>query len=597
MSVARTLSLIAALTVSGLAQAQTMPWEVAPAQQNQTFELDGSGSSAPGGQGGSAEPWAIPRTNPDGSLASAPDLDPDNKRVDETALRYYARNGEIARVSAEIRRLQSLYPEWEPPEDIYDTDRVILDEQPLWDLFAAGKTQELYAKIREYVRENPGYRPSNELTRQIVLEDARRKIKTASDSKDYPAVIEVASRNPELLVCAEIDMIWRTAEALNKTGNTDQSLDAYYYILANCRNPAERRATVQKAAVLFPRPVVERMIEGNQGTLYGRSEFEGVALDLARSSIITSMNKKQVKPTQEDLDDVDTSARVNGNQADAELLGWYYFTRRDYPRALSYFQLSLDVGPSNKAIEGAVLSLREMGDLEAAENLAYQRASDDALIRTAYHQVMMLEIIEDPQTPIEGQRLFRFASSVNDARDADAAQILGWYFYEQDKLPEAGEWFDKSLDFEPNENAAIGAILVAQNTKQIKKRNALLAKYADDYASVAELEQLRVASAPVRASTRRSTRSSNSLVRNAQKEFKAGNYDTALTLLEQNAAKGREDRGAKMLRGWSLYHTNKNREAGKVFAEANKQRSTTSSRQGIWYSQKALYNYKDYDPQ
>ena len=38
--------------------------------------------------------------------------------VDETALRYFARQGDQRRVDAEIARLRTLYPDWEPPENL-----------------------------------------------------------------------------------------------------------------------------------------------------------------------------------------------------------------------------------------------------------------------------------------------------------------------------------------------------------------------------------------------------------------------------------------------------------------------------------------------
>jgi hypothetical protein len=37
--------------------------------------------------------------------------------VDETALRYFARQGDTRRLNAEIARLRSLYPDWTPPAD------------------------------------------------------------------------------------------------------------------------------------------------------------------------------------------------------------------------------------------------------------------------------------------------------------------------------------------------------------------------------------------------------------------------------------------------------------------------------------------------
>ena len=57
--------------------------------------------------------------------------------VDETALRYYAQTRDLKRLGAELRRLKTLYPDWDAPEDLFDAPTNI-SEQPLWDIFGSG---------------------------------------------------------------------------------------------------------------------------------------------------------------------------------------------------------------------------------------------------------------------------------------------------------------------------------------------------------------------------------------------------------------------------------------------------------------------------
>ena len=53
-----------------------------------------------------------PQTDEAGSGSQNPGATP---QVDETALRYFARQGDVRRLNAEIARLHSLYPDWTPP--------------------------------------------------------------------------------------------------------------------------------------------------------------------------------------------------------------------------------------------------------------------------------------------------------------------------------------------------------------------------------------------------------------------------------------------------------------------------------------------------
>jgi hypothetical protein len=69
------------------------------------------------------------------------------ERVDESALRYYARNRQMERVEAEIRRLQTLHPGWTPPDDLFSVNPAGSGEQQFWDLFGADRLDELEAAI------------------------------------------------------------------------------------------------------------------------------------------------------------------------------------------------------------------------------------------------------------------------------------------------------------------------------------------------------------------------------------------------------------------------------------------------------------------
>ena len=68
--------------------------------------------------------------------------------IDESALRYFARQGDQRRLDAEIARLRALYPGWEPPanpaapEVFTDTE---LDR--MWQLFSEGQ----YAEVRSAI--------------------------------------------------------------------------------------------------------------------------------------------------------------------------------------------------------------------------------------------------------------------------------------------------------------------------------------------------------------------------------------------------------------------------------------------------------------
>ncbi|PVB59626.1 tetratricopeptide repeat protein [Labrenzia sp. 011] len=594
MFVSRRIITVLGMVLAGsAAQAQTAPWETAPAQtSNSPFALSLSAGAQTSPTVRSAEPFALGLPDP-APAADAPGTASAGPRVDESALRYYAHNGEIGRVSAEINRLKSLYPDWEPPEDIFDSNKTVVNEQPLWDLFSAGKTQELYAKIREFIQLYPGYAPSGELRRQVMNAEARRAVVNASEMGNYAEVVKTVTKNPTLLVCQEMDMIWRTAEALYKTGRETEAFAAYQYILANCSNSEERVATVQKAVEVLPRQAVEKLIALGRAGLDGQSEFNEIFLDFVRGEVGKAAADELLLVDRADLEALTRSAKLQQNPGDAELLGWYYYSRQDYEQAAEWFRTSLKLRPSVKSLEGIVISLKGAGDFEEAENLAYDNRRKDPLILKAYLEVMSIQILDNLERELDFKRLSRFANAIEEAESANGAQVLGWHFYELYDFEEAETWFDKSMKFHPNEAAVVGLILVAQRNKQTKRHNQLIADWSGDFPAVAALKSVRTASA---SSSRKKSGGggsySNSSLSSAREAFNSGKYKEAVALLERNALRGRESRTSQLLRGWALFNSGRSKEAHKIFAAADAQRSTKETRQGKWFSEKAMYKYQ-----
>lgn len=91
---------------------------------------------------------ASPSTAQSPATETAMSNAPAATQVDETALRYFARQGDTRRLNAEIARLKSLYPDWTPPQDPLKAPPVAdpqLDH--MWQLYAQGQ----FSAVREAI--------------------------------------------------------------------------------------------------------------------------------------------------------------------------------------------------------------------------------------------------------------------------------------------------------------------------------------------------------------------------------------------------------------------------------------------------------------
>src|SRR5690606_35167701 len=76
--------------------------------------------------------------------------------VDESALRYFARQGDQKRLEAEIARLRALYPNWTPPADpLLSPPGVDAQLDAIWMLYSQGRYAEARQAIAQRQSEDP----------------------------------------------------------------------------------------------------------------------------------------------------------------------------------------------------------------------------------------------------------------------------------------------------------------------------------------------------------------------------------------------------------------------------------------------------------
>ena len=413
-----------------------------------------AGPAAPP-SGGSAAPGAPSAGGPDTAAPGVP-------IVDEEALRYFAREGDLDRLEAEIRRLKTLYPSWEPPTDLFDPKAPgPSDVQPLWDLYTAGRYAELRAEIVRRQLAEPTWVPPADLLARLKQAEARIRLVNASDSKQWNAVLAIATDDPSVLTCANIDVLWRVAEAFAGSGRMDRARDVYVYILETCTGEKERLATMDKASALLPVDMVTTLFRYARQQDGGGDEFAQIRLNLIRRSVGAANEDPSLTVPAEDLAVLDRAAQSGTGPDDAILLGFYAYRHGDPATAIRWFDLALQRGGSAKAAEGYVLSMRAVGRDAEAEPIAYEwrNAGIDNLVT---YITLATALLTSERAQVDQSVVDRFAPVVTEERSPLGAQALGWYAYNTGQAPTAVAWFQTSLAWEPSEVAAFGLLLSLQ---------------------------------------------------------------------------------------------------------------------------------------
>lgn len=511
--------------------------------------------------------------------------------VDERALRYYAAQNDVAHMAAEIRRLRAANPGWQPPTDLSGGGPAPVDEQPLWDLFAAGRFDQIRQMVARRRAENPAWQPSAEFVAKFDQAQLRTALIAASDAHQWSSVIALAGHDANLLTCANIDTIWRVAEALGKTGAAPRALEAYRYVLANCQDPAQRYATMQKASLVVPASSLDGLIAMGGIGADGRAEFDGIRLDLLRTRLGKAASGEMAAPTAAEVDGFEQAVRGTPNAGDEQLLGWYLYARKDFDKAADWFKAALqDSGqegsqPSDRAksAEGLTLALRETGKLQDAETFGYENRQAGPLVSKAYVETVIKSLLAQPAVAMEPERLSRFEAVVDEDRSAPGAQVYGWYLFRQERFADARGWFAKSVAWTPSEDAAIGLALASQRLQDRAGFQAAIAQYGPSYPKVAALKG---SDGPVRRFGKGGPRRGGSDNWDASadeivKLYQRGKYRAAMAALDARAATKKEPGGLKVIRGWTLYQRGDLKGAHQVFEAADNTQSTKATREGM----------------
>ncbi|WP_052003365.1 tetratricopeptide repeat protein [Microvirga sp. BSC39] len=436
-------------------------------------------------------PGAQPPAGPQPS--ESPPVNGSQPQVDESALRYFASQGDTRRVNAEIARLRALYPNWTPPSDLSQLsaggnaapDPII---ERLWNLYREDRIAEVRAAIAERQAADSNWKPPEELVTALETVEARRRLVNASDSGQWQTVLSVATESPGLLTCTNVDVLWRVAEAFARTDQPTRTRDVYTYLLMNCANPAERLATLQKALTLLPEQQVTDLLQFEGRTGETPDDFGSIRDELARRRVERASLDSKMTASAEDLAAVERLIRNTNEAGPVLVLGWYNYHHGNPARALELFKTALDRNGAAKAAEGYAMSLRALERLAEAEAFAYEwreRAPENMKI---YLDIATALLSQDPPPRLDAQVVGRIVPAVTAQRFPDAAQALGWYSYNTEQIRTARDWFRTALGWKPeDEPSAYGLALSTQRLNERAAFNAVVARWRNRSERIADL--------------------------------------------------------------------------------------------------------------
>ncbi|WP_417582072.1 tetratricopeptide repeat protein [Pelagibacterium sp.] len=420
------------------------------------------------GQDASGTPpeMPVPQTQgiPSTTAPTAPASPTSPQSVDETALRYFARQGDQRRVDAEIARLRTLYPDWDPPENLL-TDDYVPDAsiERIWELYGDGDFAGARAAIAEKQSNDPEWQPTEDMLRSLQLGEAAQRMRNASDADQYETVVSIAVNMPELLICSNVDLLWRLAEAFVKTDNDQRAIDAYTYVLNNCDDGQERLATVQQASELLNSDQLDGLLALERMAGDGAGEFEPIRLDLARNALVAVLSGQSPRARNEDVRRLEASVASTNNAEDLRLLGWYALNQRRPTQALSWFETAMDEDPSVLSANGLGVALLDLDRPAEAEEILLDYEGENEEMTLLYLSATAATLARTPRVELDPEVLERIVAIGYDNRHVQTAQELGWYALDFGQPQTAIAWFETALGWDTSDEGSAFGLVVASD--------------------------------------------------------------------------------------------------------------------------------------
>ncbi|MCO5063494.1 MAG: cellulose synthase [Rhizobiaceae bacterium] len=538
-------------------------------------------------------PSPAPTTAPSAAPTPAAPSQPTQSQVDETALRYFARQGDTKRLQTEIARLRALYPNWTPPADPAAAPVQVDGElDRLWQLYSGGKYAEVRQGIADRQRREPQWQPPKDLLDRLSVAEARERLINASDLKQYETVIRIAAATQSLLTCGDLDVLWRVAEAFASRNEVGRARDAYQYVLRNCTNPAERLATMQKAVPLLPRQMIDELLTLEKIGEDGQGEFASIRADIVRASVSAGIADPPQPVPEADVAALETLARSNKNADDARLLGWYYLRKDEPSAAEQWFTSARAIKDDVETSQGLGLALIALERPGEAEEVLYEWRDASDELRKDYLAAAANLIAAEPRKPIDEPILRRIVPVVAAAKDADTAQQLGWYAHAFGQEQTAAQWFSTSLLWKPDEEAtAYGLAVVRMALGDMKGVAEVQRNWADRSERIASVTEPSIQTAAVDEIRRAAAKGTGAA--EAQKGERSGN--PANTAAVRQGGGNTPRRGcsstdqfssatgaAALTRGWCLMELNRPMEAVEAFEAAIKSGNQSVRSEAAW---------------
>jgi len=353
------------------------------------------------------------------------------------------------------------------------------DEARLWRLLQADRLGEVEAGVATLSSRYPEWDPPPGLLR-LVEEKRQRRAVTAAEGE---TLISLSRRYPERFGCREIDNLWRLARAWEEDGAPEQARAVYRRILTECRDPAERLATLQKSAGVFSGEEYLALVE-QENSRNPNPALARMALDIRRAAATDAAEADRCADALTLLAPVEAEILAARDEDGARLLGWCYRDSGDLTHAVPWLERAADWSGEPRDSLALAEGLIAAGDQDRALRLLESLAAPDAEAARLARDLWATRATAAMEAGDCRAALDHLAQAERfGPLDAGETRLRGWALYDCGRYAEAAEVFTAAYVQSGDDDAARGLLLSDYQTRDLDHARAVARERSGPLAS------------------------------------------------------------------------------------------------------------------
>ena len=213
---------------------------------------------------------------------------------DLRALIYYFDHKDQKSADAELRRLQTAFPDWTPPTDLNRLKQVSPSTEidTIYHQIATGDVVGARATLAETKKSYPSWTPPAEMISLLNLTEGQTRLDGALAAGHGDEALQIVADTPDLLRCDRVNNAWRIAGVQADRGDKAAALQTYGAVVDSCTSFHDVSATLEKADALATEPQLMALF----ATAEQRFPDRATSLQELRARLLAGRGKAPADP-------------------------------------------------------------------------------------------------------------------------------------------------------------------------------------------------------------------------------------------------------------------------------------------------------------